>query len=65
MSECNTSFAQVIGRHFNLHLVAGQDFDIMQTHFTRDVGRDDVAVFQLNTEHGIPEGFDNDAVLFD
>lgn len=37
----------------------------MHAHLTRDVGDDDMSVFQLNTEHRITEGFDNYAYLFD
>ena len=65
MSECDTSFAEVVWRHLNLHLVAGKDLDVVHTHLSGDVGGDDVTVLKLHTEHCVTEGLDDHAVLFD
>src|SRR4029450_1561880 len=50
---------EVVGRELNLHLVAGEDADVIHAHLAGDVGQNLVAVLQLDTKHGIREGFDD------
>ena len=65
VAERYTAFGKVVGRHLHTHLVAGKNLDVMHTHLAGDVGCDFVAVFQLHAEHGVGEGLENGAVLFD
>jgi hypothetical protein len=53
----NAALRQVIGRHFKLYLVAGQNLDIVHPHLTRDVGNQLVAIFQFHAKHGVRKGF--------
>ncbi len=55
----NTAFGQIVGSEFNGNGIAGQDADVVLAHFPRNVGGDDVPIFQLYTEHRIGKGFDD------
>ena len=62
MAVSDAAFREVIGRHFYLHLVSGEDFDVVHAHLAGDMGDDLVSVFQFDAEHGVAEGFDNGSV---
>src|SRR3954462_10565414 len=51
--------AEVVRSELDLHLVAGEDPDVVHPHLSRDVGEDLVAVLELDTEHRVGEGFDD------
>ena len=59
------ALGQIVGRHFNLDLVAGQDADVVLAHPAGDMGDDLVAILQLDPEHGVREGFRDSAFEFD
>ena len=63
VSECDSTFAQVVRTHFNLDFVPWQDPDIVHPHFARDMCHDHVSIFQLNTEHRIAQRLFDNAVL--
>ena len=65
MAEDDAAFGEVIRRHFDFHFVAGEDADVVFSHPPGDVGVNHVAVFQLNTEGGVREGFHHGADHFD
>jgi len=48
-------FIDVVGRHLELHAVAGGQADEALAHFARNVGEDGVVVGQLHPEHGAGE----------
>ena len=62
MTVSDAAFGEVVGRHLDLHLVAGEDFDVVHAHLATDVCGDLVPVFELNAEHGVAEGFDDGSV---
>ena len=62
MTVSDAAFREVIGGHFDLYLVAGQDFDVVHAHLAGDMGDDLVSVFQFDAEHGVAEGFDDGSV---
>ena len=64
-SEYDASLSEVVGAHLDLHLVSGQDFDVVHAHLAGDVRGDLMAVLQLHAEHGIGERFNNLTVLLD
>ena len=64
VSKYNSTFGQIVGRHFQSHSVAGQDADVMHSHLTRNMRQHFMTVFQLHSKHGIGEGFRNRTVLF-
>ena len=51
--------AEVVGGQFHLHLVAGQDSDVVHPHLSGDVGEHLVPVLELNPEHGVREWLDD------
>ena len=63
VSERDSAFCQVVGRHVHSYAVTGQDFDVVHPHLSRNVGRDDVPVFQFNSEHCVGQCFEDRAVL--
>ena len=62
MTVSDAAFGEVVGRHLNLHLVAGEDFDVVHAHLPGDMGDNLVSVFQFDAEHSIAKGFDNCSV---
>src|SRR4029079_6579395 len=50
---------QVVGRELDLHLVAGQDPDVVHAHLPRDVREHLVAVLELYSEHGVGQWLDH------
>jgi len=61
----DAAFGQIVGGHLHLHLVAGEDADVVLAHLAGDVCRDHVAVLQLHPEHGVGEGLLHHAFHFD
>lgn len=62
-------FLQIIGSHFDFHLVAGEDANAMHAHATRQVAQEFV-IFRLvarhtNAEGGIGKSFFHNADEFD
>jgi len=64
VSKHDAALGEVVRAHLYLHLVAGEDLDVVHAHLAGDVGGDFVSVFQLYAEHGIAQRFHDDAVLF-
>lgn len=52
MSEGDAGFAEVVGGHLDIDLVADADADEVLAHFAGDVGENLVAVGQRDTKHG-------------
>ena len=65
VAEGYSALREVVGRHFDSHLVAGQNFYVVHTHFAGDVGCEFVAVFKFDAKHRVAECFDDYSVLFD
>src|SRR5919198_407028 len=59
------SASEVVGRELDSDAVAGQDPDEVHPELSADVGQDAVAVFQLDCEHRVGEGFDYRPFDFD
>src|ERR1700744_6496288 len=53
----DTTFGQIVGRHFHQHLVAGEHSDTVLAHAARGVGDDLVLVLELDAEGGIRQQF--------
>lgn len=52
MAEGDARFAEIVGRHLDIHAIADTDADEIFAHFARDMGQHFVAVGQSNAEHG-------------
>ena len=52
---CDTTTGEVVGSKFHLHLVAGEDSDVMHPHLSGDVRQDFVAILEFHSEHCIWE----------
>src|SRR5204863_9266905 len=60
---------EVVSRQLDLHLVAGEDADVVLPHLSRDRREDAVAAVDLHPEHGARQrlddlAFDLDLLLF-
>ena len=64
ISEYDPSSCQVVGAHLYPNLIPRQDPYVIHPHFPRDGGQYFMTIFQLNLEHRIGQGFQNDAILF-
>lgn len=64
MAEGDARLGQIVRRHLERHLVAGKDTDVVLPHFSRGVGDQLVAVFEIDAETGIGEHFGNQAFEF-
>jgi hypothetical protein len=64
VSKSYAAFAQIVRRHLNFDLVAGQNSDVILAHTARNVGCDHVAVFQLHSEHGVGQRISHSAFHF-
>ena len=62
MTVSDATFREVIGGHFNLHLVTGENLDVMYAHFAGYMGDDLMSVFQFDAEHCVAEGLDDGSV---
>jgi hypothetical protein len=56
---------QVVGAQLNDHAVLREDADVVLTHLARNVGKNSVAVGQLNAEHCVGQSFDYSALNLD
>ena len=65
VSEDDPPPREVVRTHLHTHLVARQNSDVMHPHLARDRGEYLMAVLQLDLEHRIAQGLDDDSVLFD
>lgn len=59
MPERNASLGQIIRRHFNIHLVAGQNADAVFAHFSRGVRQNLMTIVKFHAKHGIGQDFRN------
>src|SRR5690606_8924187 len=53
-----TTLGQVIRRQLYFDFVTRQDTNVVLAHFSRDMRRYNMAVFQANTEGGVWQGVD-------
>lgn len=58
----DSAAGEVVGGKPDADFVAWNDSDIVFSHFARKVGKDYMAVLQLDPEHGIGESFANDSL---
>ena len=58
-SEHNSRFGQIVGGHFNRHLVTGQNADVMHTHLARDKTVYYMTIFKFDLEGGVGEIIDH------
>jgi hypothetical protein len=56
---------KVVGRHFDVDLVAGENTDSEFSEFTRRVSDDFVAIVEQDPEHGIRQNLSDFAAEFD
>lgn len=60
----DAGFVRVVGRHLELHFVTGDKTDETLAHLARDVGEDEVTVFQFDPKHGAGQDGVNGAFEF-
>ena len=56
---------EVVGGEFHLHLVAGENADVVHAHLSGDVGQDFVPVVERDLEHGDRKRFEDLAFQHD
>ena len=56
---------EVVGSEFHLHLVAGEDADVVHAHLAGDVGQDFVPVVERDLEHCVRKRFEDLALEHD
>jgi hypothetical protein len=61
--ECYPSFIQIIRTHFNLHFIAGQNFNIIHTHLSRYMRYYLMTILKLYPEHCIAQCLSYSPVL--
>jgi hypothetical protein len=61
----NAALREIIWRHFQGNLVAGQYLDIMHAHFPGNMGQHNMPVLELYPEHCVREWLHNGALDFD
>ncbi len=61
----DTALGEVVGRHFDENLVAGQNTDAVLPHAARGVGDDFMFVFQLHAEGRVGQEFGHDSREFE
>src|SRR5690606_4731904 len=61
----DTPFGEVVRRHFERNLVAGQNADVVFAHFAAGIGDNGVAVIQHNAEARIGQYFGDFTTNFD
>ena len=64
-SPGNAAAGQVIGRHLNRYLIAGQYLDIVHPEFSGDMSQNGMASANINLEHGVGQGFNYGALKLD
>ena len=55
---------QIVGAELYSHSVPGKDADVIDPHFTGDVGKYLKAILKLDLEHGVGQGFQHVAEYF-
>ena len=60
----DAALGQIVGRHLDLDLIAGQDADVVLAHTARDVRGHDMTVLELHAEHGVRQGVEHRTVHF-
>ena len=65
LTEDDSAFRQIVGRHFERDSIPGENADEVEPHFAADVSEDHVFVFKFDPEHGVGEQFTDDAFDFD
>ena len=61
-SPCDSTPGEIIGRHLNGHLVAGQDLDKVHPELTGNVRQNNMSIADINAEHGIRQCIGYDAL---
>ena len=61
----NSSLSQVIGRHFDFHLVAFEDSDVVDTQFSAEIREYFVSVVEYYSELGFRQNLNHFAFGFD
>ena len=61
-SPGDAAAGEVIGRHLNRYLVTGEDADKIHPELAGNVRQDDMAVADIDLEHGIGQGFNHSAL---
>lgn len=64
-AERDSALGQIIRRQLYRNLVTRENTDVVFTHTPRNMSRNNVAIFQLDAEHGIRQGVHNGALHFD
>src|SRR4051794_31738445 len=59
------TLGQIVWRHLDLHLVAGQDADVVLAHAARNMCDHHMAVLELHAEHRVGKRLENRAFHFD
>ena len=66
LSINDAASGKIVGGQGYPYRIARDDADIVLAHLARQVGEDQVsAIFQFDPEHGIGQGFANDALYLD
>lgn len=65
VSEGDTTFAKVIGCHLNCHFVTGKNPNVMLSHFSGNMSRDDVSIIKFDSKHCVWKCFNDCAFHFD
>jgi hypothetical protein len=61
-SPGDAAAGEVIGRHLNRYLVTREDADKIHPELAGNVRQDDMAVADIDLEHGIGQGFNHSAL---
>ena len=65
VSVRDATSGEVVWGEFHLHLVAGENTDVVHPHLSGDVRQDCVAVFELDLEHCVRQRFEDLAFQHD
>lgn len=64
-SPCDSASSQIVGRHLNGHLVAGQNLDKVHPELAGNMRQNGVSIADIDTEHGIWQCIGYDALELD
>lgn len=64
-SPCDSASSQIVGRHLNGHLVAGQNLDKVHPELAGNMRQNGVSIADIDTEHGIRQCIGYDALELD
>ena len=65
VAECDPTFCQVVGSHFNVDFVADHDTDAEFAHFSGRMSQNFHSVFQFDPKHGVRQRFQHGAFELD